>query len=281
MGFSDVYRSVLKDYPDVLTVEEMSRALGISTKDRLQADPGKQDRELKSRALLSNSQSTPSFVYALGYEIPTGFLIAHWTSAAEPDKLVSANSRSPIDQQKEEYFYGSRTSARKKRHLLHGAILPKRKWKTEKQMDFNQASGKGKQEKAEKMLSEIRQTFVPVEKPMGEGENCPVSFSKLPKLSSPRPPPPPTSFTYSSNLKKIVVPYFERKAIPLAELKAIEIQSILFETVGTGFCKNGDPLSHAAAPGAEVCRKIELIDANPVDKVDRPKAAPRLSAALR
>lgn len=32
MGFSDVYRSVLKDYPDALTVEEMSRALGISTK---------------------------------------------------------------------------------------------------------------------------------------------------------------------------------------------------------------------------------------------------------
>ena len=32
MGFSDVYRSVLKDYPDVLTVKEMSRALGISTK---------------------------------------------------------------------------------------------------------------------------------------------------------------------------------------------------------------------------------------------------------
>ena len=32
MGFSDVYRSVLKDYPDVLTVEEMSRALSISTK---------------------------------------------------------------------------------------------------------------------------------------------------------------------------------------------------------------------------------------------------------
>lgn len=32
MGFSDVYRSVLKDYPDVMTVEEMSRALGVSTK---------------------------------------------------------------------------------------------------------------------------------------------------------------------------------------------------------------------------------------------------------
>ncbi len=32
MGFSDVYRSVLKEYPDILTVEEMSRALGVSTK---------------------------------------------------------------------------------------------------------------------------------------------------------------------------------------------------------------------------------------------------------
>ena len=32
MGFKDVYHSVLKDYPDILTVEEMSQALGISTK---------------------------------------------------------------------------------------------------------------------------------------------------------------------------------------------------------------------------------------------------------
>lgn len=32
MGFSDVYRSVLKEYPDILTVEEMRQALGVSTK---------------------------------------------------------------------------------------------------------------------------------------------------------------------------------------------------------------------------------------------------------
>ena len=32
MGFKEVYTSVLKEYPDVLTVEQMSRALGISTK---------------------------------------------------------------------------------------------------------------------------------------------------------------------------------------------------------------------------------------------------------
>ena len=32
MGFRDVYRSVLKEYPDILTVEEMSKALGVSNK---------------------------------------------------------------------------------------------------------------------------------------------------------------------------------------------------------------------------------------------------------
>lgn len=32
MSFSDIYKEVLKDYPDILTVEEMSKALGVSSK---------------------------------------------------------------------------------------------------------------------------------------------------------------------------------------------------------------------------------------------------------
>lgn len=32
MSFGEVYDWVLKEYPDILTVEEMSQALGISTK---------------------------------------------------------------------------------------------------------------------------------------------------------------------------------------------------------------------------------------------------------
>lgn len=32
MSFGEVYDRVLKEYPDILTVEEMSHALGISTK---------------------------------------------------------------------------------------------------------------------------------------------------------------------------------------------------------------------------------------------------------
>ena len=32
MRYNEIYQSILKDYSDILTVEEMSKALGISTK---------------------------------------------------------------------------------------------------------------------------------------------------------------------------------------------------------------------------------------------------------
>lgn len=32
MNFQEIYLTVLKDYPDILTVEEMSSALGVSSK---------------------------------------------------------------------------------------------------------------------------------------------------------------------------------------------------------------------------------------------------------
>ena len=32
MGFGEIYRTILREYPDVLTVGELSRALGISSK---------------------------------------------------------------------------------------------------------------------------------------------------------------------------------------------------------------------------------------------------------
>ena len=32
MSFGEVYDRVLKEYPDILTVEDMSKALGVSTK---------------------------------------------------------------------------------------------------------------------------------------------------------------------------------------------------------------------------------------------------------
>ena len=127
---------------------------------------------------------------------------------------------------------------------------------------------KGNKKKAEKMLSEVRQTFVPVEKPM----DAEINFSDymLQWLQIVK----PTYASYSSIVQKIVVPYFEKKAIPLAELKAIDIQAFYLkqlERVSARTVIHYHTLLHRALKYAV---KIELIDANPVDKVDRPKAAP-------
>lgn len=132
---------------------------------------------------------------------------------------------------------------------------------------------KGNKKKAEKMLSEIRQTFVPVEKPM----DAEINFSDymLQWLQIIKPTVATTTYaSYSSIVQKIVVPYFERKAIPLAELKAIDIQAFYLkqlERVSARTVIHYHTLLHRALKYAV---KIELIDANPVDKVDRPKAAP-------
>ena len=132
---------------------------------------------------------------------------------------------------------------------------------------------KGNKKKAEKMLSEIRQTFVPVEKPM----DAEINFSDymLQWLQIVKPTVATTTYaSYSSIVQKIVVPYFERKAIPLAELKAIDIQAFYLkqlERVSARTVIHYHTLLHRALKYAV---KIELIDANPVDKVDRPKAAP-------
>ena len=132
---------------------------------------------------------------------------------------------------------------------------------------------KGNKKKAEKMLSEIRQTFVPVEKPM----DAEINFSDymLQWLQIVKPTVATTTYaSYSSIVQKIVVPYFEKKAIPLAELKAIDIQAFYLkhlERVSARTVIHYHTLLHRALKYAV---KIELIDANPVDKVDRPKAAP-------
>ena len=45
--FQEIYKSVLKDYPDVLTVEEISKALGVSSKTGYQLVRNNKVRHLK------------------------------------------------------------------------------------------------------------------------------------------------------------------------------------------------------------------------------------------
>lgn len=132
---------------------------------------------------------------------------------------------------------------------------------------------KGNKKKAEKLLAEMRQTFVPPEKPLDNE----VLFSDymLQWLEIIKPTIATTTYaSYSLIVKNAVVPYFKKKGTTLSGLKAIDIQTFYLEQlkqVSGRTVIHYHTLLHRALKYAV---KIDLIDVNPADKVDRPKANP-------
>ena len=59
MGYNEIYQSVLKDYSDILTVEEMSKY-----KDRIPPAPGQQNRTLEIGQKLSDSEGPSPDIHA-------------------------------------------------------------------------------------------------------------------------------------------------------------------------------------------------------------------------
>lgn len=129
---------------------------------------------------------------------------------------------------------------------------------------------KGNKKKAEKMLMETRKSFVPENKPL---END-ILFSEfmLQWLEIVKPTIAITTYSsYSNMVKSVIVPYFKEKKITLASLKATDIQAFYMEQL-----KRVKPNSvihyHANIHKAlKYAVKIELIETNPADKVERPK----------
>ena len=130
---------------------------------------------------------------------------------------------------------------------------------------------KGNKKKAEKMLLETRKTFVPAEKPLDND----IKFSDymLQWLEIVKPTIATTTYaSYSFIVKSVVVPYFKKADTTLCGLKAIDIQTFyLYELkrVSASTVIHYHALLHRALKYAV---KIELIEVNPADKVDRPKA---------
>ncbi len=132
---------------------------------------------------------------------------------------------------------------------------------------------KGNKKKAEKLLMETRQSFVPDEQPL---END-VLFSSylLQWLEIVKPTIATTTFaSYSVIVKSVIVPYFKAEKVSLGGLKAIDIQTFYSEQlkrVSARTVIHYHALLHRALKYAV---KIELIEVNPADKVDRPKVTP-------
>ena len=132
---------------------------------------------------------------------------------------------------------------------------------------------KGNKKRAEKLLMEVRSTFVPEEKPLDNG----LKFSDymLQWLEIIKPTIASTTFaSYSLIVKSTIVPYFKETGTTLSGLRAIDIQTFYLdqlERVSARTVIHYHALLHRALKYAV---KIELIDVNPADKVDRPKANP-------
>ena len=129
---------------------------------------------------------------------------------------------------------------------------------------------KGNKKKAEQLLMETRQSFTPPEK--RAKEETLFSDYLLRWLAIIEPTVATTTFSgYSFLVKSILVPYFKETGVTLCELKALDIQTFYAEQL-----KRVSPRTvvhyHAVLHRAlKYAVKVELIDVNPADRVDRPK----------
>ena len=129
---------------------------------------------------------------------------------------------------------------------------------------------KGNKKKAEKMLMEARQSFTPPAKfEKGEALFCDYLLHWLEIV---KPTIALTTYSsYSAIIKSTIIPYFKPRKIALKDLDALDIQRFYSEQlkrVSSSTVIHYHTLLHRAMKYAV---KVDLIDTNPVDKVDRPK----------
>lgn len=130
---------------------------------------------------------------------------------------------------------------------------------------------KGNKKKAEKLLMETRREFVPECRPI---END-MQFSDflLQWLEIAKSTIAVTTYaSYAGMTKSIIVPYFKKREITLGNLKATDIQSFYMEQLKRVKASSVIHYHAVIHRALKYAVKIELIDVNPADKVERPKA---------
>lgn len=129
---------------------------------------------------------------------------------------------------------------------------------------------KGNKKKAEAMLMETRKTFIPKDKPLQED----ILFSDfmLQWLEIARPTIALTTYSSYANMANgVVVPHFKKAGVVLSELKPTDIQMFYMEQlkrVKASTVIHYHVIIHKALKYAV---KIDLINSNPADKIERPK----------
>ena len=134
-------------------------------------------------------------------------------------------------------------------------------------------TAKGNKTRAEHMLIEARKAFKPPRSLSGD-LNSDMKFSDymLLWLEIIRPTVEKTTYaSYTSMVKNKIVPYFEKKDLTVASIAAKDIQMFYAHELKT-VSPNTVIHEHANIHRAlKYALKMDLIDFNPADKVDRPK----------
>lgn len=129
---------------------------------------------------------------------------------------------------------------------------------------------KGNKKKAEKMLLDARNTFVPESDPVID--DMLFSDFMLNWLEIIRPTVALATYSaYSTTVKNIIVPYFKKRKIKLSQLKPTDIQTFYSDQLKR-VTANSVIHYHANIHKAlKYAVKVDLIPTNPADKVERPK----------
>jgi len=130
---------------------------------------------------------------------------------------------------------------------------------------------KGNKKRAEAILMDARRNFNPQEPKVMNGDILFADYMEkwLDIIKSSV--AVPTYASYSTTVKKIVAPYFREKEVTLKNLTAKDIQEFYLrelERVSASSVIHYHANIHKALKYAV---KIDLIDVNPADKVERPK----------
>ena len=130
---------------------------------------------------------------------------------------------------------------------------------------------KGNKKRAEAILMDARRNFNPEEPKVMNGDILFADYMEkwLDIIKSSV--AVPTFASYSTTVKKIVAPYFREKEVTLKNLTAKDIQEFYLselERVSPSSVIHYHANIHKALKYAV---KIDLIDVNPADKVERPK----------
>ena len=130
---------------------------------------------------------------------------------------------------------------------------------------------KGNKKRAEAILMDARRNFHPEEPKIVSGDILFADYMEKWLDIIKGSVAVPTFASYSTTVKKIVAPYFRKKGVTLRELSAKDIQEFYLselERVSASSVIHYHANIHKALKYAV---KIDLIDVNPADKVERPK----------